>query len=63
MDQLTERCERVAADRLEAAARAICQARCALGDRDYNCQEMGRCGLNWRVFEHHVLKLMRGPVT
>lgn len=32
------------------AASALCQLKCAWHDRDPNCQEMGRCGDNWRAW-------------
>jgi hypothetical protein len=43
------------------AARAICQAKCALHDRDAACQELGRCGENWRLLVPAAVAVTRYP--
>jgi len=45
-----------------AAAQAVCQARCALRDRDPGCQEAGRCGTNWKLLVPAVVAMMDYPV-
>lgn len=44
---------------VHAAAKAICQARCALHDRDPGCQEAGRCGTNWTMLLPAVVAVMQ----